>query len=159
MNPLVTPVSKVQVRNNVSNLHPRNHRTYSIYFDRKFLKFFHTRTMRSEMRYTQFRILYQIINAVCLELEIEILEKQETSITSTLIQKFIRFSDFNSSTVIEELNKSYNNYKNRTVNIADWFQSTYNRFIEKVGKIIECERKIGREPLKGYEFSIVKDQK
>ena len=56
------------------------------------------------------------------------------------------------------IKETYAVWRRKTQNKV-WFQSKYNRFIEKVGKIIECEKKIGREPLKGYEFSIVKDQK
>jgi len=99
MNLLVILVSKWKVRNNISKsknfkksfLHPRTHKIYSIYFYKKFLKFFHTGTMRFEMLFTQFRVLYHIMNLVFLELEIELFEKHETSITSTLIQNFIRF--------------------------------------------------------------------
>ena len=73
-NPNERPFSSMKVVNDIQLRHAQRHTTYSIAFDRKFLKLLNRRSYRRENLYESFRNIYQVLNATFLGIEKDILE-------------------------------------------------------------------------------------
>ena len=50
---------------------------------------------------------------------------------ASLIDKFIELFQFNTRDSMEQLKNDFDHHKSRTVYIANWFQTNYERFIRK----------------------------